>query len=60
MDRGSVWGTHPKTGDEIERKPDENQPMAGLAFKIATDPFVGKLASSVCILVKSNKLDRMF
>lgn len=44
LDRGSTWGTHPKTGDEIERKPDENQPFAALAFKIATDPFVGKLA----------------
>ena len=43
-DRGSTWGTHPKTGDEIERKPDETEPFAGLAFKIATDPFVGKLA----------------
>ncbi|HVS58921.1 MAG TPA: elongation factor G [Candidatus Saccharimonadales bacterium] len=41
---GSVWGTHPKTGDEIERKPSETEPFAGLAFKIATDPFVGKLA----------------
>jgi elongation factor G len=44
LDRGSTWGTHPKTGDETERKPDENEPFAGLAFKIATDPFVGKLA----------------
>jgi len=44
LDRGSTWGTHPKTGDEIERKPDESQPFAALAFKIATDPFVGKLA----------------
>lgn len=44
LDTGSVWGTHPKTGDEIERKPDEAQPFSGLAFKIATDPFVGKLA----------------
>lgn len=43
-DRGSTWGTHPKTGDEIERKPDTAQPLAGLAFKITTDPFVGKLA----------------
>lgn len=43
-ERGSTWGTHPKTGDEIERKPEESQPFAGLAFKIATDPFVGKLA----------------
>lgn len=44
LDRGSTWGTHPKTGDEIERQPAEDQPFAGLAFKIATDPFVGKLA----------------
>ncbi|MGZ6005674.1 MAG: elongation factor G, partial [Candidatus Saccharimonadales bacterium] len=44
LDRGSTWGTHPKTGDEIERKPTESDPFAGLAFKIATDPFVGKLA----------------
>lgn len=43
-DRSSVWGTHPKTGDEIERKNDETDPMAALAFKITTDPFVGKLA----------------
>jgi elongation factor G len=43
-DRGSTWGTHPKTGDEIERKPTESESMSGLAFKITTDPFVGKLA----------------
>jgi elongation factor G len=43
-DRGSTWGTHAKTGDEIERKPSESEPMSGLAFKITTDPFVGKLA----------------
>jgi elongation factor G len=43
LDRGASWGTHPKTGDEIERKPDDAEPFAGLAFKIATDPFVGKL-----------------
>lgn len=43
LDRGSVWGTHPKSGDEVERKPDDKQPMSAIAFKIATDPFVGKL-----------------
>lgn len=43
LDRGSNWGTHPKSGDEIERKPDEREPFTALAFKIATDPFVGKL-----------------
>jgi elongation factor G len=44
IDRGSTWGVQPKTGDEIERKPEESQPFSALAFKIATDPFVGKLA----------------
>ena len=43
-DRSSVWGTHPKTGDEIERKHSESEPMSALAFKITSDPFVGKLA----------------
>ncbi len=43
MEKGSVWGTNPKTGEEIERKPQDSEPLAGLAFKIATDPFVGKL-----------------
>jgi elongation factor G len=43
-DRSTTWGTHPKTGDEIERKHDANDPFAALAFKITTDPFVGKLA----------------
>jgi elongation factor G len=41
---GSVWGENPKNGEEVERKPDPTQPFAALAFKIATDPFVGKLA----------------
>jgi elongation factor G len=43
-DRSSVWGVHPKTGEEIERKHDEAAPMSALAFKITSDPFVGKLA----------------
>ncbi len=43
IDRGSVWGTHTKSGDEIERKPANSEPFAALAFKIATDPFMGKL-----------------
>lgn len=43
-DRGSTWGINPKSGDEIERKPDTKEPFASLVFKIATDPFVGKLA----------------
>jgi elongation factor G len=44
LDRGSTWGVDPKSGDEIERKPADTDPFAALAFKIATDPFVGKLA----------------
>lgn len=43
-ERGSAWGIDPKTGDELERKPTEEESFSGLAFKIATDTFVGKLA----------------
>lgn len=44
LERGSTWGVNPKNDEELERKPDAAQPLAALAFKIATDPFVGKLA----------------
>ena len=44
MDRKSVIGTNPETGEEVERKPDYKEPFTALAFKIATDPFVGRLA----------------
>lgn len=44
LDRGSTWGENPKSGDKIERKPSAEEPLSGLAFKITTDPFVGKLA----------------
>ncbi len=43
LDVDAIWGVNPKTGDEVSRKPAVSEPMAGLAFKIATDPFVGKL-----------------
>src|SRR6478752_1397956 len=43
-DRSNTWGEHPKTGDEVERKHDATEPFSALAFKITTDPFVGKLA----------------
>lgn len=43
LDRGSVWGDNIKNGEKIERKPSDTEPMSALAFKIATDPFVGKL-----------------
>lgn len=42
--RPNTWGIHPKTGEEIERKHSESEPFSALAFKITTDPFVGKLA----------------
>ncbi|PWK19261.1 elongation factor G [Xanthomarina spongicola] len=44
MDRESVIGTNPDTGKEERRKPSVNEPFSALAFKIATDPFVGRLA----------------
>jgi len=44
LDKESIKGTHPETGAEIERKPSYDEPFAALAFKIATDPFVGRLA----------------
>ena len=43
LDVDAIWGKNPKTGDEVERKPADSEPLAALAFKIATDPFVGKL-----------------
>jgi elongation factor G len=39
-----VKGIDPDTGKEVERAPDDNAPLAALAFKIMTDPFVGQLA----------------
>jgi elongation factor G len=53
LDVDAIWGTNPKTGDEVSRKPDEKEPMAALAFKLATDPFVGKL---IFVRVYSGKL----
>jgi elongation factor G len=53
LDVSGIWGVNPKNGEEIERKPNESEPLAGLAFKIATDPFVGKL---IFVRVYSGKL----
>jgi elongation factor G len=44
LDKQSIVGTNPNTGDEVSRKPSYDEPFAALAFKIATDPFVGRLA----------------
>jgi elongation factor G len=53
LDVPSIWGVNPKTGDEVERHPSESEPLTALAFKIATDPFVGKL---IFVRVYSGKL----
>ena len=44
LDVDHVKGINPETGEEEERKTSDDEPFAGLAFKIAADPFVGKLA----------------
>ena len=53
LDIASIKGTDAKTGEAIERKPSVNEPTSALAFKIATDPFVGKL---VFVRVYSGKI----
>ena len=44
LDVDAVTGTDPRTDEPIERKPDVDAPFAALAFKIMTDPYVGRLA----------------
>ncbi|MEQ9168570.1 MAG: elongation factor G [Fulvivirga sp.] len=43
LDRDNIVGINPDTEEKVERKPSVDQPFAALAFKIATDPFVGRL-----------------
>ena len=52
-DLPAILGKDPKTGEDIVRHSDEKEPLTALAFKIATDPFVGKL---IFIRVYSGKL----
>lgn len=54
MDVDAITGTDPKTDAEVTRKPSYDEPFAALAFKIATDPFVGRLCF---IRAYSGKLD---
>lgn len=54
LDIGPVQGTHPDTGEEISREPDDKAPLTALAFKIATDPYVGRL---VYVRVYSGRID---
>ncbi len=44
LDKPDIKGTNPDTDEEVTRKPDVKEPFAALAFKITTDPFVGRLA----------------
>ena len=44
LDKDAIVGTDPDSEEEISRKPDVSEPFSALAFKIATDPFVGRLA----------------
>ncbi len=43
LDKHNITGTNPDTGEEISREPSVKEPFTALAFKIATDPFVGRL-----------------
>ena len=54
LDVPAIEGINPKTEENEVRKADESEPFCGLAFKIATDPFVGRLAF---VRVYSGKLD---
>lgn len=54
MDKNNITGTNPDTGEEVTRRPDVKEPFTALAFKIATDPFVGRLAYFRCY---SGRLD---
>lgn len=54
VDVEAITGTNPDTDEEVTRKPSESDPFCALAFKIATDPFVGRLGF---IRVYSGKLD---
>lgn len=44
LDKDNIKGINPKTGEEVIRKPSYDEPFTALAFKIATDPYVGRLA----------------
>ncbi|MGC8836770.1 MAG: elongation factor G [Anaerolineae bacterium] len=43
LDVPPIRGTHPKTGEVLERPPEENGPLTALAFKVVSDPYVGRL-----------------
>ena len=70
LDTPAIVGTNPDTGEEEDRKPSEDEKTAALAFKIATDPYVGRLtffrvysgkveAGSYIYTVRSGKKERV-
>jgi elongation factor G len=70
VDKGAVTGIDPRNDEEVTRQPDDEEPMAALAFKIATDPFVGRLvflrvysgilhAGDTVLNVRTGKRDRV-
>jgi elongation factor G len=70
VDKGAVTGIDPRNDQEVTRMPDDDEPMAALAFKIATDPFVGRLvflrvysgilhAGDTVLNVRTGKRDRV-
>ena len=70
LDTPAIVGTNPETGEEEDRKPSEDEKTAALAFKIATDPYVGRLtffrvysgkieAGSYTYNVRSGKKERV-
>ena len=70
LDTPAITGTNPETGEEEDRKPSEDEKTAALAFKIATDPYVGRLtffrvysgkveAGSYIYNVRSGKKERV-
>ena len=54
LDKGAIVGINPKTGEEVKREPKDDAPFAALAFKIQTDPYVGRLTY---IRIYSGQLD---
>ena len=70
LDTPNIVGTNPETGEEEDRKPSEDEKTSALAFKIATDPYVGRLtffrvysgkieAGSYIYNVRSGKKERV-
>ena len=70
LDTPAITGTNPETGEEEDRKPSEDEKTSALAFKIATDPYVGRLtffrvysgkieAGSYIYNVRSGKKERV-